>query len=234
MHENLWAGVELKVEHAGFFLRQLQAVLDRPRDRRAATLEAAGAIVETQWQTAFYANLDAFLVMARCLPEVINCCFGKDVANKEMKNWFAELSPDEQKRRSAFANAFQTIYDAFRNLPLSKARNVSFHRTGYPTGVEVHIHGMFGLSYTGSPVERVPTAESRPRGPGDDPNDPAVMWASTLPPMAVRPMWSDFQIDGKPLFPECGTYHQQVRDLVAQARAIDDRVHGAHVLTAPP
>jgi hypothetical protein len=234
MHENLWAGVGLKVEHAGFFLRQMQAALDRPREQRAAVLEATGAIVDTQWQSAFYANLDGFLVMARSVPEVVKSCFGKDVVNKEMKNWFDALSPAEQKRRADFASAFENSYDTFRNLPLSKARNVSFHRTGYPTGVEVHILGMFGLSYTGNPVERVPIVESRPRGPGDDPNDPAVIWASTLPPVPVRPTWTDFQIDGKPLFPECGTYLQQVHDLVAQARAIAKRVHGTDVLTPPP
>src|SRR5215472_8758721 len=76
MHENLWAGVGLKVELAGFFLRQTQAALDRPRGQRAAMLEAAGATVDIQWQPAFYANLDAFLVMARSVPEVINSCFG--------------------------------------------------------------------------------------------------------------------------------------------------------------
>ena len=82
MHENLWAGVGLKVELAGFFLRQMQAALDRPRGQRAAMLEAAGATVDIQWQPAFYANLDAFLVMARSVPEVINSCFGKDYSKQ--------------------------------------------------------------------------------------------------------------------------------------------------------
>ena len=234
MHENLWAGVGLKVEHAGFFLRQMQAALDRLRGQRAAMLEAAGATVDIQWQPAFYANLDAFLVMARRVPEVINSCFGKDTANKEMRNWFAALSPDEQKRRADFLTAFENAYDAFRNLPLSKARNISVHRAGYPPGVEARIVGSFGVSYIGSAVKRVPTVESRPPSPGDDPNDPAVIWASTLPPVAVRPTWTDFQIDGKPLFPECGAYLREVEALVAAARAIAERVHGPGVLTAPP
>jgi hypothetical protein len=234
VHENLWAGVGLKVEHAGFFLRQMQAALDRPRGQRAAMLEAAGATVDIQWQPAFYANLDAFLVMARSVPEVINSCFGKDTANKEMRNWFAALSPDEQKRRADFLTAFENGYDAFRNLPLSKARNISVHRAGYPPGVEARIVGSFGVSYIGSPVKRVPTVESRPPSPGDDPNDPAVIWASTLPPVSVRPTWTDFEIDGKPLFPECGAHLQQVEALVAEARAIAERVHGTDVLTAPP
>lgn len=126
MHENLWVGVGLKVEHARFFLRQMQAALDRPRGQRAAMLEAAGATIDIQWQPAFYANLDAFLVMARSVPEVINSCFGKDTANKEMRNWFAALSPDEQKRRADFLTAFENAYDSFRNLPLSKARKSMF------------------------------------------------------------------------------------------------------------
>jgi hypothetical protein len=234
MHENLWAGVGLKVEHAGFFLRQMQAALDRPREHRAAALEATGAIVDTQWQSAFYANLDAFLVMARSAPEVINSCFGKDTANKEMRNWFAALSPDEQKRRAEFLTAFENAYDAFRNLPLSKARNISVHRAGYPPRMEVRILGCFGISYIGSPVERVPIVESRPRGATDDPNDPAVIWATTLPPVPVRPKWADFEIDGKPLFPECGAYLRQVGALLAEAQAIAERVHGPNVLTPPP
>ena len=234
MHENLWAGVGLKVDHAGYFLRQMQAALDRPREQRAALLEAAGAIVDTQWQPAFYANLDAFIVMARSVPEVVNSCFGKDTANKEMRNWFAALSPDEQKRRNDFLTDFENADEAFRNLPLIKARNISVHRAGYPPGVEVQILGCFGISHIGSPVARVPTAESRPRSAGDDPNDPAVMWASTLPPVPVRPTWTDFQIDRKPLFPECGTYLREVEALVSEARAIADRVHGTDVLTPPP
>jgi hypothetical protein len=234
MHENLWAGVGLKVEHARFFLRQMQVAIDRPREQRAARLEATGAIVDTQWQSAFYANLDAFLVMARSVPEVINSCFGKDTANKEMKNWFATLTLDEQRRRNDFLSAFETTFDAFRSLSLSKARNISVHRSGYPRGVEVRILGCFGISHIGSPVEHVPSVESRPLGPEDDPDDPAVIWASTLAPVAVRPTWTDFQIDGQPLFPECGAYLQEVEALVAKARATAESVHGADVLTVPP
>jgi hypothetical protein len=89
MHEELWAGVDLKFEHAGFFLGKMQESLERPRGARVAMLEASGVIVDTQWQRAFYANLDAFLVMARSVPEVINSCFGKDTATKEMRDWFA-------------------------------------------------------------------------------------------------------------------------------------------------
>jgi hypothetical protein len=43
----------------------MQAGLDRPRGQRAAVLEVTGAIVDTQWQLAFYANLEAFLVIAQ-------------------------------------------------------------------------------------------------------------------------------------------------------------------------
>jgi hypothetical protein len=235
MHEELWAGVDLKFEHAGFFLGRMQESLEPPRGARVAMLEASGAIVDTQWQRAFYANLDAFLVMARSVPEVINSCFGKDTATKEMRDWFTTtLSADEQKRRADFLNAFEITYNNFRNLPLSKARNISLHRTGYPAAVEVKIVGRFGLSYIGSPVKRVPAAESRPVSAEDDPNDPAVIWAATLPPVPVHPMWSDFQIDGKPLFAECRAYVEQAQQLVTQARAIAERVHGTDVLTPPP
>ncbi|MGH9426729.1 MAG: hypothetical protein ACRD2L_10575 [Terriglobia bacterium] len=234
MYEDLWAGVTLKIENAGFFLDEMQRSLDRPRGRDAARAEAAGAVVDTQWQRAFYANLDAFLVMARSVPEVINCCFGKDTATKEMRDWFTTKLPQaEQYRRTDFFKRFESDYDNFRNLPLTKERNISFHRTGYPA-VEVNIAGRFGVSYIGSPVKRLPSAESRPVSAGDDPDDPAVQWAATLPPIPVYPAWNDFQIDGKPLFPECRDYLEHARNLADQSRSICQQIHGGNTLTSPP
>jgi hypothetical protein len=81
----LWAGVDRKIEHAGYFLEQMQHSLERPRNARTARLEAAGAIVDTQWQLSFYANLDAFLAMARSVPEIIQWHFGDDRGHN--RNW---------------------------------------------------------------------------------------------------------------------------------------------------
>jgi hypothetical protein len=106
------------------------------------------------------------------------------------------------------------------------------HRTGFaPVGVT--ISGRFGVSYTGSPVQRVPDAESRPIA-GDDPADPGVLWAATEPPVPVQPMWTDFTIADKPLFPECQAYLGQVQSLKEHARSIAQQVHDSGRLTSPP
>ena len=72
MHEALWAGVELKMDHAAFFRERMQRVLEPPeRTQSNVALQASGAVIGTGWQRSLYAYLDAFLVMARSVPEVI-------------------------------------------------------------------------------------------------------------------------------------------------------------------
>jgi hypothetical protein len=126
MHEGLWAGVDRKIANAGFFLEEMARSFDRPGGRAAARAMAAGVNVEMplQWERSFYARLDAFLVMTRSVPEVINCCFGKDTATREMRSWFVSLPAAEQTRRSEFLTQFESDYDNFRNLPLSKERKL--------------------------------------------------------------------------------------------------------------
>lgn len=121
------------------------------------------------------------------------------------------------------------ITEAFRNLPLSTAQNITMHRTGFAP-VEVTISGRFGVSYTGSPVQRVPDIETRPIAPSDDPADPAVLWAATQLPVPVRPIWTDFTIAGRPLFPECEAYLGHAQTLVEHACSIAQQVS----LTPPP
>jgi hypothetical protein len=105
MHEELWAGVELKASNAEFFLDQMGRSLQRPTMNVA--VQSARAIVGTQWQRAFYAHLDAFLAMGRSVPEVINCCFGEDTGNKPMRDWFDGLAAPEQKRRRMSQHNFR-------------------------------------------------------------------------------------------------------------------------------
>jgi len=221
MDEELWAGVELKVRNAEFFLDQMERSLQLP----------AQTAMGTQWGRAFYAHLDAFLAMGRSVPEVIVCCFGKDMSNKVMKDWFNDLTAAEQKRRRIFSTQFD--YEAFRKLPLSMARNITSHRTGFAP-VKVTISGRFGVSYTGSPIECVPSAEMRPIGPDDNPADAAVLWAATESPVPVQPTWLDFTIAGRPLLPECRAYLQDAQNLVKHARGIAQQVHGSDRLTPPP
>src|SRR5437762_433748 len=150
MHEELWAGVELKNEHAAFFLERMgQALAPPKRTQINVALGASGAIIGTNWQRSIYAYLDAFLAMARSVPEVRTA--GKGVADAE-----------------------------------------------------------------GRPIVAA--------------YDPSLQWAATLPPVAVEPRWTDFTIDGRPLFPECRTYLEEAAKLVAQGRAIANTVHGTESL----
>jgi hypothetical protein len=227
MHEELWAGVELKNEHAAFFLERMGQALAPPERTQINVAQASGANMVTGWQRSIYAYLDAFLAMARSVPEVIQACFGNDPL---MKTWFQSLPKAEQDRRKEFTTQFETAHKAFKALPLSNARNVSLHRSGVAP-VEVTIAGRFGVSHVGTPVKRVADAESRPIVAGDD---PSLQWAATLPPVPVEPRWTDFTIDGRPLFPECRAYREEAAQLLARGRAISNSVHGTESLTPPP
>jgi hypothetical protein len=114
-----------------------------------------GTIIAHAWQQSFYPNLDAFLAMARSIPEIIHCCFGHDTV---MKDWFESLALTEQTRRNTFSREFNAAYFLFRNHAFSIARNISFHREGYAL-VEVAIMGHFGtLHYTAREVPENPAA----------------------------------------------------------------------------
>ena len=83
MHEELWAGVDLKIEHAAFFLEQMGHALAPPERSQINVAMQWG--VATGWQRSFFAYADAFLAMARSVLEVIDACFGADPV---MKNGF--------------------------------------------------------------------------------------------------------------------------------------------------
>jgi hypothetical protein len=229
MHDKLWVGAELKVENAEFFLHGMGMSLRGPESTQInAALQLAGMVIDTGWQRSFYAQLDAFLAMVRSVPEIIQCCFGVD-KSPAMSTWFYGLPAAEKSRRQRFADKFKAARSAFGALPLSTARNISLHRSGVAP-VEVNIRGRFGVVHVGTPVRRVPIAESAPIVAGDD---PALQWAATEPPVAVQPAWTDFKIDGNPLFPECRAYLQEARNLLDQARSIVQLVHGKQTLTPP-
>jgi hypothetical protein len=99
MHEEFWAGVNLKAANAEFFLEETGRALRPPeRTMMNVVLQSAGAIIDTRWQRSFYACLDAFLEMSRSVPEVINCCFGEDTS-PAMRGWFYGLDRTEESRR---------------------------------------------------------------------------------------------------------------------------------------
>jgi hypothetical protein len=187
-----------------------------------AVLQSMHVIIETGWQRALYAHLDAFLSATRSIAEIIQCCFGED---GQLRKWLRSLPAEEQDRRREFRNQFKPVYDDFREHDLGNARHVSEHRAGYPP-VEAKIKGFFGVIYEGGPIKNVPSSETRQI---DDPR-----YAFLARPVAIRPNWQDFTIDGKPLFDECRDYLLRAERLIAEARTISEKVHGDHDLTPPP
>jgi hypothetical protein len=129
MHE-LWAGVELKLENAGFHLRQMERSLAPPdRTQHNVALEASGAIIDTGWQRSFYAHFDAFLSAVRSIPQIIKFCFGVDTHPSRK---FDQLPAEEQVRRREFQRQFGPHLKAFDQLLVSTSRHISEHRTGSP------------------------------------------------------------------------------------------------------
>jgi hypothetical protein len=130
-HDELWAGVDVKIENAQFHLDAMSRVLQPPERAAGYTVvEGMGTVISDNWHRAFYAHFDAFLSATRSVPEIIRCCFGRDTGARIMKEWYEARTADEQERRSEFQEKFGLDYDAFRTLPLSTARNISEHRTG--------------------------------------------------------------------------------------------------------
>ena len=220
MHAELWAGVELKWNNAEFHFERMGKSLEPPKDY--AIYEAHGNIIDTGWERALYAHLDAFLSATRSIPEILQCCFGVD---RHLKRWFGTLNTAEQSRRGQFRDEFKAAYETFRALDLGEARHKSDHRRGYPP-VEAAVKGLFGVTYNGGPIKKVPISETR------EIDDPQFAWL--LKPRAIRPSWQDFTIDGKPLFAECKDCLARAKTLIEQARAISNKVHGDEPLTFPP
>ena len=226
MHEKLWAGIELKLQHAAFHLRKMEQSIE-PAELTATNVAimSTGAIIDTRWQQSFYAHFDAFLSAARSVPEIIQCCFGVDEGHNAMKQWLRILSVAEQDRRAEFKRLFKKNYDDFRSLPLGKARQISEHRTGV-VPVTVTISGLFGVTYIGGPANPVPTSETR------NLDQTAMPWMAK--PMPLQPRWNDFEIDGLPLFAACQEYVDSARALANEAQSISLQVHGSNALTTPP
>jgi hypothetical protein len=225
MHEELWAGVDLKIDNARFQLEGMGRSLQPPeRTAVLVALEASGAMIDGNWHRAFYAHLDAFLSAARSVPEIIQCCFGVDRSNAEMRAWFDGLDPGERDRRQKFKDQFQVDYDAFRALPLGTARHISEHRRGFAP-VTATVNGRFGVTYTGGPIRRLPTSETRPV-------EPEYGWLVKAQPL--RPNWADFSIEGQPLFPACQDFENRAQALLDRARALAQQVHDSNSITPPP
>ena len=219
-----WVGVYQKIENAGQRYARMCAAVQPPRLTGAhAAAQASGAIIGHDWQRSLYPEVEAFLSVTRSIAEIAHCCFGADLANREMKDWFDKLPPAEQASRHAFTKQFKPLLDRFRALPLSAARQTSDHRTGIPP-VEVECKGPF-TTHRGNAAVRLPHAVTR--GINDEHS-----WMDT--PIPIQPLPKDFTIGGKPLFDECRAYLEAASILITDARAIAARVHQGIKLTAPP
>lgn len=76
MHDELWAGPELKLSYAGFHFQKMGTSI-APRERTAYDT-GYSATADAGSQHAMFTYFDAFLCAARSIPEIIQCCFGKD------------------------------------------------------------------------------------------------------------------------------------------------------------
>src|ERR1700687_1477412 len=158
MHDELWAGPQLKLEYAHFHVAKMLRALEPPEmTGDYAAIIASGAIVDTGWQRSIYPHFDAFLAAARSIPEIIQCCFGTD-RDYRMLRWFQQLPAEEQARRRAFRHQF-TGYKTFRDLPLSRTRQTSLHRRGHADAMLI-ISGRFGVIYIGGPAKPIPGCET--------------------------------------------------------------------------
>jgi hypothetical protein len=189
MHK-LWSGIDAKLSYAQFHFDKTFEAVVRPRlDAHMAAIEASGAIVAHDWQRPFFAHFDAFLSATKSVPEIIKACFGEDQGSKEMRLWFEQLPGDEQARRRRFSAEFASALSGFRNMTLSKARNISDHRKGVAPVVG-EIVGMFG-TYAVTATESAPATEIREV-------EPEFGWL--VKPRQIQPAWSDFYIGTEPLF----------------------------------
>jgi hypothetical protein len=224
MNDQLWAGVQFKLECGQFHLTKMQEAIDPPRlDQWMAAVESSGAIIGTGWHRKIFTYFDAFLAAVRSVPEVITCCFGADTV---MQEWFAKILTDEQQRRKRFSAEFDPARETFRRLPLSIARNISYHRSG-TAPVTVAVTGAFGAVYIGSPTKSIPLSEMREV---QDPSQALLL----SKPRRIDPKIDEFEIGGLTLFPACIDYLSHARTLVEDARDIADRVHGSATVSFLP
>jgi hypothetical protein len=237
-HDVLWSAVEHKLAGAEFFHTEMGRDIAPPHlnSPQLAAIVAAGVVLHNPWQERFYHHLDAFLAMARSVPEIIRSNFGVD-PDRRMYAWFTGLNPPEVARRRRFQGLFEPLSRIFTKLPLSGARNITLHRTGVPP-VEVQVIGRWG-TYTGGPLSPMPQSELHHVIAG---NDPALQFAAAEPPQPLQPQAADFSLlipagtttSSVALFPECQSFLQAARALVSDARKLSVSVHGSQTITPPP
>jgi hypothetical protein len=248
MSREQFGGVDFKLAEAAFFFERMDKELVPPRFRpenQAARL-LQGSVMRHgtrachdhhPWQQSFYFFLDGFLMATRSVPDIVQKWFGHDSRGD---SWFKALPAEEQARRKTFQEKFRPLYNAFSNLPASKARVVTVHGRGTPP-VRVRITGMWGRLYEGRPGVTIPTSEIRHVNRADD--EMTQWWISQSPPMPLDPKPDDFALEVQqgdggavsiPLFQACQAYLREARKLVMQAEELDQETHAGQPLTEPP
>jgi hypothetical protein len=120
-YEDLWDGIDLKLDNAFFHLSEMGRALEPPqRTQHSVAMQASGAIIGKDWQRPLYAHLDAFLSAARSVGNIIMCSFGADT-HPRLK-LLEELPAEERDRRKAFHKQFKPYLDTFDERLLSTSR----------------------------------------------------------------------------------------------------------------
>lgn len=234
MHEELWQGIDFKLEEAGFFHDRMGKILIPPQLTNQRLHPTYGHTA-ARWQPDFYFYVDAFIGAARSVPDVIQKCFGWDDRSKA--EWPQPLDADEIARRMKFQAAFTGHYRAFHRQPLSRVRVGTFHWRGIPS-VQIKTKDLYGQEYTGKPGQLVPSAAPRQFPAGTD----SAYLAIFGEPLPVTPSGDDFTlgvprdddtIEFKPLFSECQTYLKSAQQLVRDSKELCECLHGGSKLTRP-
>lgn len=148
MHEENWAGVEVRLLQADHDLHKMQRALDPPEQSEADVAFKASGAIDERWHDAFYSRWINFRAAARGVPETIQRCFGADIINPAMKDWFHDLPAEERDRRNEFTRQFKDAYTAFSALPLSTtAGNIGVRPTGHPP---MMVRGQIDPAYAGT------------------------------------------------------------------------------------
>jgi hypothetical protein len=135
MHDELWAGVDLKLENAFFHLNEMDRALQLPeRTHYSVALQASGAIVGKDWQRPLYAHLDAFLSATRSVGQIIKCGFGAD-KDQRLKPW-ARCRRKSRLVGKRSSTSSTPHLNAFNERLLSTSRHISEHRIGASPGPE--------------------------------------------------------------------------------------------------
>jgi hypothetical protein len=257
-HDELWAGVDLKIENAQFHFDAMIRVLQPQSPERVGTytIEGMGTVISGSWHRPFYAHFDAFLSASRSVPEIIRCCFGVDtfiepdrrVSRIRLSDKTSRLRPRQVVPKPAHgARIMKEWYEA-RTADERERRSEfqekfkldydAFRTLPLSTARNISEHRTGAAPVTVKVTGRFGVVydggPTRPIPTSETREMPSGFGFLSNPPTPVQPTWADFNIDGAPLFETCRDYLDSARDLADRARALAQEVHGESEITRPP